>query len=83
MNSDPTIILSERGLYHEGRLEGIGLRRFQNGNIYVGELSKDLFEGSGMLLNQVKKQWITGKFSRNNLVELESHNNQQSDEGIV
>jgi hypothetical protein len=62
-------------MYSVSRLDGLGERRFQNGNVYMGEFSNDLFHGSGLLLNTVKKNWVCGQFAHGNLVELTSYDN--------
>lgn len=57
-----SIQLIERGYYKNQQLNGLGERRFKNGNVYVGEFKNDQFEGTGILKNNVKMNWASGQF---------------------
>jgi hypothetical protein len=61
-------------------LDGLGERRFQNSNVYIGEFVKDIFEGTGVLINDAKRNWVCGKFSAGNLVDLVSYDNDGTSE---
>jgi hypothetical protein len=57
-----SVQLIERGYYKNQQLNGLGERRFKNGNVYVGEFKNDQFEGTGILKNNVKMNWASGQF---------------------
>jgi len=48
--------------------------------VYIGEFVRDQFEGSGLLINNSKRNWVCGRFSAGNLVDLTSYNNEGSTE---
>lgn len=52
----------ERGYYINGQLNGFGEKIFKNGNSYIGQFKCDTFEGSGILKNNLKKNWVSGHF---------------------
>jgi hypothetical protein len=39
-------------------------------------LKNDVFEGNGILKNNVKKNWVSGLFDKGNLVDLVEYNNE-------
>lgn len=48
----------------------MGEKYFKNGNMYVGDFKNDIFEGRGILKNNVKKNWVFGEFDGGNLCEM-------------
>lgn len=50
-NENGSINLSEKGYYKNSQLCGIGKKKFQNGNIYIGEFIENVFDGRGLLIN--------------------------------
>ena len=52
----------ERGYYKNSQLSGFGHRNFKNGNCYAGEFKFDQFEGTGVLKNVHKNNWVCGNF---------------------
>lgn len=58
----------EKGYYKESLLSGIGEKRYQNGNLYIGEFKNNVFQGRGLLFNTQKNNWVKGMFKDGNLV---------------
>jgi hypothetical protein len=52
------------------QLHGMGYKRFKNGNHYVGDFKNGLFEGNGILKNDMKKNWVYGAFQSGNMCDL-------------
>lgn len=65
----------ERGYYKNSQLSGYGHRNFKNGNGYTGEFKFDQFEGTGVLKNLQKNNWVCGNFEKGTLVELLTYGN--------
>lgn len=60
----------ERGHYINTQLNGMGDKMFRNGNFFRGEFRNGIFEGHGVLINDEKKNWVSGLFRDGNLAEL-------------
>ena len=60
----------ERGYYINTQLNGMGDKMFKNGNFYRGEFKYGIFEGNGVLINNEKRNWVSGLFKEGNLVQL-------------
>ena len=60
----------ERGYYINTQLNGLGDKMFKNGNFYRGEFKHGIFEGNGVLINNEKRNWVSGMFREGNLVEM-------------
>jgi hypothetical protein len=48
----------------------MGEKWFKNGNLYKGDFKNGVFEGSGILKNEIKNNWVFGTFEGGNLNEL-------------
>ena len=68
--------MMERGYYKSSQLSGFGHRNFKNGNFYTGEFKYDQFEGTGVLKNIHKHNWVSGNFEKGTLVELITYGNE-------
>lgn len=74
-NRELEVEILERGFYKNSQLSGFGQRNFKNGNNYIGEFKYDQFEGTGVLKNIHKHNWVSGSFEKGSLVELLTYGN--------
>lgn len=60
----------------------MGEKRFKNGNYYVGDFKAGVFEGRGLLKNEVKKNWVFGLFEAGNMCDMLNYSHESDATGL-